>query len=87
MALSHARTDPGKGIDPTGEHVIDRPEAVRVRSSGDSVRPIELAVNDGPDDGWHCLLFTRQQARHVVLALQAALVRTLPEPIIHPPDR
>jgi len=61
------------------------PESVRVRSSGDPERPIELAVNDtrDPESGWTRVRLTRSQGRHLVLAVQATLIRTLPVPIIH----
>jgi hypothetical protein len=65
-----------------------QPEAVRVRRSDNPERPIELAVNSGHEagGGWSSFDLTRQQARHTVLALQAALVLTMPGAVTHCPD-
>ncbi|WTW96170.1 hypothetical protein OG216_23600 [Streptomycetaceae bacterium NBC_01309] len=63
-----------------------RPEAVRVRPSGDPDRPVELALNDQaepvPGCEWDRVHFTRAQARTVMLAFTAELARTMPGPII-----
>ncbi len=61
------------------------PESVRVRLSGDPGRSIELALHQGRGFAGNRSSFhlTRSQGRHVMLALQATLVRTLPGPIIH----
>lgn len=58
-----------------------RPQAVRVRPSGDPDRPVELALNDEPtppaESPWDRVHFTRAQARTVALAFTAELARPL----------
>jgi hypothetical protein len=65
-----------------------RPQAVRVKPSGDPDRPVEIALDghhaSDADAGWACFHLTRTQARTVMLALTAELGKAVPEwPVEH----